>query len=381
MISSRRSRLPLRAVVALGLLSGGCSKGASPPEADPAGSGGNIAAGAGGGGEGAGGSGGGGSSGASGELPPHDILVAPDGSGDFTKVQEAFAAVADNKPTRTVIFVKAGIYKELLVLPASKTNVTLIGESRDSTILTYDNYQAKVGSGNRSTLIAADDFTAENITFENTIDSRLPEYATGGQATALEVTGDRAIFHRCRITGYQDTFYLKANKRSYINDCIIDGTTDFVLGAGIALFEKCTIRNRNNSHITAQNQAPGGNKYGFVFVDSEVIAYPGETATSGADLGRPWGAGARVVFINSFEGPHIKPDGWSVWTSKPGNETTAFFAEYNCSGPGFMPAGRVPWSHELTDAEAALYTKEQIFAANTTTAVALAGDWNPVVAP
>jgi pectinesterase len=315
----------------------------------------------------------------------YDIIVAADGSGNYTKVQDAFNAVPENNPKRTIIFVKAGTYKEKLKLTANKKKVTLIGESYKNTILTYDDYAA-IGRGTDnscSVWIEADDFFAENITFENTIDSRLPQFKNGGQAVALMLTGDRGIFHKCKITGFQDTFFLKDNKRTYIKDCIIDGTTDFIFGAGIALFENCFIRNRKDSHITASNQSVGENKYGFVFKDCVIMKYAGESLSS-ASLGRPWGPGARVVFINSYEGSQIKSEGWSVWTNDPtkkayGNWQTTYYAEYNCFGPGFNPTTRLPWTHQLNEMEAAEYTKEKILAANSTTALNLEGDWNPTI--
>jgi pectinesterase len=315
----------------------------------------------------------------------YNIIVAADGSGNYTKVQDAFNAVKDNNTKRTVIFIKAGTYKEKLKLVASKKNVTLIGESYKNTILTYDDY-GKIGNGTDkcySLMIEADDFFAENITIENTIDSRLEQYKDGGQAVALMITSDRGIFYKCKITGFQDTFYLKSNKRTYIKDCIVDGTTDFIFGAGIALFENCYIRSRKDSHITAANQVVDKNKYGFVFKDCVFIKYAGEKVSS-ATLGRPWGEGARVVILNSYQGSQIKADGWSVWTkdeTKKGfkNWETTYFAEYKCFGPGSKPENRLSWTHQLNDAEALEYNKEKIFAANTTTAVKLEGNWNPKI--
>lgn len=144
----------------------------------------------------------------------YDIIVAKDGSGTFTKVQDAFDAVPDNSLKRTIIYVKAGVYKEKIKLNSTKQNVMLLGESYKNTILTYDDYAELAGGTSKSfsTLIEANDFYAENITFENTIDSNLPQYKKGGQAVALMVNGDRSIFHNCKISGFQDTFYLKEKK-------------------------------------------------------------------------------------------------------------------------------------------------------------------------
>lgn len=315
----------------------------------------------------------------------YDIIVAKDGSGNYTKIQDAFDAVPDNSLKHIIIYVKAGIYKEKLKLISSKQNVILLGESYKNTILTYDDYAEIAGGTSKSfsTLIEANDFYAENITFENTIDSNLPQYKKGGQAVALMVNGDRTIFHNCKISGFQDTFYLKANKRTYIKDCIIDGTTDFVFGSAIALFENCFIQSKRDSYITASNQDVGKNKYSFVFKDCVIMSYPKEAVTN-VSLGRPWGAGANVVFIDCFEEAHIISEGWSVWSKDPehkayNNWKTAFYAEYNCYGPGYNPKNRISWSNQLNNTEASEYTKEKIFAANSTTANKLEEDWNPII--
>jgi pectinesterase len=314
----------------------------------------------------------------------YDIIVAADGSGNYTKVQDAFNAVPEKSEKTTMIFVKPGIYKEKLKLAKNK-KVSLIGESYKTTILTYDDYAEIAGGTSKSysVLIEADDFFTENITFENTISSELPQYKKGGQAVALMLNGDRNIFHNCKMSGFQDTFYLKANKRTYIKDCIIDGTTDFIFGAGIALFENCVIQCRKDSYITAGNHEAGKSKYGFVFKDCVIMKYP-KAAISKVSLGRPWGAGANTVFIHSYEESIIIPEGWSIWSKDPENKAydnwkTSFYAEYDCYGPGSNSDNRISWSKQLNKTEASEYTKEKIFAASTTTASNLEGDWNPVI--
>ena len=305
-----------------------------------------------------------------------DLVVAADGSGDYKKVQDAIHAVPSNKSTRTVIFIKPGTYIEKIRVPADKTNLKLVGESYENTILTYDDH-AKTTKDYASTRIYADDFYAEKLTFQNTIDSR----KGGAQAAALRVDGDRAIFYQCRITGFQDTYYTGGNKRSYHKDCIIEGTTDFIYGDGIALFEDCTINNRKDSHITAHSQklidGKPANKFGYVFRNCEINLYPGEKVSK-ASLGRPWKNAARVVYLHCNIGAHIRSEGWSVWNQND-NHKTAYYAEYKNSGPGSNPNDRLSWTHQLTDEEAALYTVENIFKANTTSATNLEGDWIPVI--
>ncbi|MFI1744063.1 pectinesterase family protein [Thalassobellus sediminis] len=310
------------------------------------------------------------------EENQYNILVAQDGSGDYTKVQDAINAVPNNSSERTVIFIKPGIYKEKILVPSEKKKVTFLGESYKNTILTYDDH-GKINPDYASTKVLAEDFFAENITFQNTIDSR----KGGSQAAALRIDADRAVLYKCNITGFQDTFYLKTNTRSYIKDCIIDGTTDFIYGAGIALFENCVIRNRKDSHITASSQELGENKFGFIFKNCTIIKYPGEKV-SNASLGRPWGNGANTVYLNCEIGNHIKPEGFASWSTKPdhkyfNNINTAYYGLYK--GTGYNPKKLLSVVHILNDSEASKYTKENIFTANSTSAINLVGDWNPVI--
>lgn len=307
------------------------------------------------------------------------FVVAQDGSGNYTRVQDAINAVPKNQTERTVIHIKPGTYKEKIVVPPDRPNVMLVGKSYENTILTFDDYGGKT-KDYASTRIKADDFTAVGITFQNTIDSRSPDIK-GGQAAALRVDGDRALFYRCRMMGFQDTYYTGGNKRSYHKECVVIGTTDFIYGDGIALFEDCTIYNRRDSHITAHSQGlkdgKPANKFGYVFKNCKIERYPEENVTK-ASLGRPWRNGARVVYLNCELGFHIKDEGWSEWNRNT-NHLTAYYAEYKNRGPGYKPASRPAWSRQLTDEEASAYSKQIIFKADTTTAVELKGDWNPAV--
>lgn len=95
----------------------------------------------------------------------YDYVVAQDGSGDFFTVQEAVNAVPDfRKNVRTTILVRKGTYKEKIIIPESKINISLIGE--DGTILTNDDFANKKNvfgenmgtSGSSSCYIYAPDF-------------------------------------------------------------------------------------------------------------------------------------------------------------------------------------------------------------------------------
>lgn len=287
-----------------------------------------------------------------------DFVVAADGSGDFKTVQQAIDAVPDFRKIATIIFIKNGVYKEKLVLAGSKARIKFIGESVEKTILTYDDYNAKKNvfgedmgtSGSSSFYIYGDEFSAENITFQNSS-------GPVGQAVAVWVAGDKVQFKNCRFLGFQDTLYTYGYKsRQYYKDCYIEGTVDFIFGSSTAVFENCEIFCKKAGYITAAS-THDSTKYGYVFMNSRIR---GNGSSGHFYLGRPWRPYAKTVFIRCDMADIIHPDGWNNW-GKESNERTAYYAEYKNTGPGFKPKKRVPWSHQLTDSEAKEYQIEKIF--------------------
>lgn len=299
------------------------------------------------------------------QAQQYDFVVAKDGSGDFKTVQEAINAVPDLRKNPTRIFIKKGVYKEKLTLPSTKTGVSFIGEDVQQTILTYDDFASKknrfgeeIGtSGSSSFFIYGDDFSAENITFENSA-------GPVGQAVAVRIDGDRVMFSNCRFLGYQDTLYPHGkNSRQYYRNCYIEGTTDFIFGWSTAVFDGCEIFSKEGgSYITAASTLEG-TPYGFVFLNCRLT---GSAPANSYYLGRPWRPYAKTVFINTQMGLHIMPEGWHNW-DKPAAEKTTFYAEHASKGHGAAPAKRVKWSHQLSAEQAKAYTLEAIF-----------GDWDPM---
>lgn len=284
---------------------------------------------------------------------PTTFTVAKDGSGNYKTIQEAVMAVRDYSDVQVKIFIKKGVYKEKLVVPAQKIHISLIGEDKENTIITYDDYSGK-GIINtytsHSVLIQGSDFIAENLTFENSA-------GAVGQAVALHVEADRVMIKNCKILGNQDTLFpSSATSRQYYVDCYIEGTTDFIFGAATAVFERCHIHSKKNSYITAASTTEA-QRFGFVFINCKLTAEP---TFKKIYLGRPWRPFARTVFINTQMGDHILPQGWSVW-NKNDNHKQTYYAEYGSTGPGFVKEQRVSWSHQLTKRELKQYTLKNIF--------------------
>jgi pectinesterase len=289
-------------------------------------------------------------------IGTYDIIVALDGSGDYKSIQSAIEVCRCFPDKRILIFIKNGVYKEKVQVPAWNNKLSFIGESMEHTIISYDDYFNKINRGRNSTfftytlLVEGNDFYAENLTIENTS-------GPVGQAVALHIEGDRCTFKNCRFLGNQDTLYVAGqNTRQYFDSCYIEGTTDFIFGAATAIFDFCKIHSKSNSYITAAS-TPDGKPFGFIFLNCELTA---DTGINKVYLGRPWRDYARVAFLNCRLGSHILAVGWDNWSS-PAREKTAFFAEYGNTGPGARTSARVDWCHQLSEKEARKYTKENIF--------------------
>jgi len=294
------------------------------------------------------------------------FTVAKDGSGDYKFIQDAIDAMRAFPLAPITLFIKNGVYTEKIELPSYNTDVTFIGESVDKTIIRFTDYS---GRGRTTTFtsytakISGARFVAENITFDN---------AAGpvGQAVALHVEADKAVFKNCRFLGNQDTIYAAGEKsRQYFLNCYIEGTTDFIFGPSTALFQNCTIRCKSNSFITAAN-TPKDKKFGFVFIDCKVMA---DSSVSKLYLGRPWRAFAKTVFIRCELPKQITDAGWDNWNN-PENEKTTYYAEYLNTGEGANSKNRAAWSFQLTDKQVKEYTLENIFGVSKTD-VQTESDW------
>jgi len=289
-------------------------------------------------------------------IKPIEITVALDGSGQFKSVQDAIMSVPAGSATAPVVIrIKPGIYKELIYIQHEKRFFRLIGEDPATTVLTFDLHANMIGLNGKpigtfrtpTTVVDADDFSAENITFENTA-------GPVGQALAIRVDGDRAVFRRCRFLGWQDTMFLNRG-RQYFEDCYISGHVDFIFGAATAFFERCTIHCRRSGYITAASTydyVP----FGFVFSNCKIT---GEDANVKTYLGRPWRDFSNVVFLNTEMSSVVRPEGWQNW-DLPAREKTSRYAEFNNRGPGAATKERVSWAKQLDPGEAKRITLDKV---------------------
>nr|WP_238482770.1 pectate lyase [Lederbergia galactosidilytica] len=296
------------------------------------------------------------------------LIVAQDGSGDYDTVQAAIDAIPENNTKPVTLYVKNGIYKEVVKVPKNKPYITMVGESTEDTMITYDNYAGKdngqggtIGtSGSASVFLQADDFRAENLTFENAFDESAD--VDGKQAVAVNASGDRMYFKNIRFLGNQDTL-LTHSGTQYYNQVYVEGDVDFIFGAARVVFEDSIIHSldrgskTNNGYITAASTLLS-DEFGMLFLNSKFTS---DAAPGTVYLGRPWPAGGNpeamgsVVIMKSELGEHIHKDGW---TSMSGLEPeNARLFEYQNYGLGAIVNES---RRQLMDEEAAKWTVENV---------------------
>jgi len=286
-----------------------------------------------------------------------NATVAADGSGNYTSVRAAIDAapqICRDDGHRWVILVKPGTYRELIGVQREKRFIRLVGADADRTVISYDLSSnlpgpdgKPIGTFRTPTLsIDADDFTIENLTISNTAGQK-------GPALALRLDGDRIAVRHCRLTGWQDTLLVNRG-RHYFEDCTIEGATDFIFGGATAWFEKCHLHAAGGGFLTAAS-TPDFQPFGYVFDHCDITSAPGMKTY----LGRPWRDFAHVVFLHTAMSDAIRPQGWQNW-NKPNAEKTVVYGEFDSTGPGASHGERVSWSKQLTAAQAARYSIENV---------------------
>jgi len=286
-----------------------------------------------------------------------DAVVAADGSGQFLTIQQAVnASPGVTGPVRPwTISIRPGTYRELVYVQREKRHLRLVGADPEATVLTYDLRASLPGPDGRpigtfrtaTAQIDADDFTAENLTFANSAGAK-------GQALAVRVDGDRAVFRRCRFLGWQDTI-LDNRGRHYYERCTICGAVDFIFGGATSLYDHCRIICLGDGYITAAS-TPSGEAFGLVFADCTIDGANDAVRTY---LGRPWRPHGAATFLRTRMSAVVRPAGWNDW-GQPDRQGTARFTEYGSFGPGAAAGGRAAWARRLTDAEAAAITLSRV---------------------
>lgn len=312
----------------------------------------------------------------------------------FLTLSEAIAALPKDNQEPATIWLSPGIYEEKVTL--DRPYVTLKGTSAKECVITYGDYANDVmpDGSRRGTfrsytfLLDADHVILEGVTIRNHSFPR----SKAGQAVALYADGDDLTIRSCRLESYQDTLFTaplppasihpggftgpkefaeRRVGRHYYKDCYICGDIDFIFGGAIAYFETCEIASVYSEelpkgkdgeppvygYVTAAS-TPKGSPYGYVF---DRCRFTSTCPDQSVYLGRPWREYAQAVFLNCELGSHIRPEGFHDW-NKPEARHTAFYAEFGSTGPGAERSRRAEFAHELSEEEAAHYSKENVLA-------------------
>ncbi|PKU84785.1 Pectinesterase QRT1 [Dendrobium catenatum] len=281
------------------------------------------------------------------------ILVSKDGSGDSKTVQGAVDMVPDGNKERVKIYIASGVYREQVYVPITKPYISFIGNKNGETVISWDLRASDRDSDGRaigtlasaSVAIESDYFCANGITFENTSPAA-QSGASGMQAVALRLAGDKALIYRCKILSSQDTLFDQFG-RHYFYECYIQGSIDFIFGNARSLYKECTLHAVAASYgaITASQRNSASENSGFSLNSCKL------SGTGMIYLGRAWGKYARVIYSYCQLDGIILPQGWNDW-GDASRQKTVWFGQFNCSGRGADMSNRVPWARSLTYEEA-----------------------------
>lgn len=277
-----------------------------------------------------------------------DVKTGMEGTTEFPTIQMAL----DHHPFpragsggRVYLHIAPGIYRERVVVTQNHPGIVLLGMGKTpGDVVITGNLNAAGAGGtfvSQTVEVNGADFAADNLTIENTAGQT-------GPAVALAIRSDRAIVKHCRILGHQHTLFADYGRQYYL-DSYIEGDIHYIFGNAAAVFDRSEIHSNGPGVIASQSRTEAGQATGYVFLNSKV------TGAGGAiGLGDPWRAYSRTVFIRTSLAGEVSPEGWSD-RGNAANRATAYYGEWENTGPGAGMAARVPWAHRLSADEARAY--------------------------
>jgi len=261
-----------------------------------------------------------------------DYVVGKDG--DF-RAALAAASSAASSGNRFYVFFPDGQYNigentgdGNQMTAVSIPNVSYIGQSSDGVVLYNKSIQESINS--TATLYftgSSNNIYMQDISLMNKMD-----YRTGtlkGRGVALWDQGRKNIYKNVKLLSNQDTYYTGSD-RSYLEQCEIHGTVDFICGGGDIYFNECLIylEERSGNCVTAP--ASSG-KWGYVFMNCTIDGF--DINNNSYRLGRPWSNAPKCVYLNTIMKKLPVANGWG----DPMNVVPSVFAEYNSMTTGGAP--------------------------------------------
>ena len=304
------------------------------------------------------------------EQAAYDYVVS-----NAKELDAAIAALRESNKTadaaRKVVFLKngkytygtlTGSYQHNVSLKENKNNiynVSLIGESKEGVLIegTTDGITSStldLGDGTGNYL--------QDITIRNNYDFRS---TLKGVSVAMN-GGNKTVLKNVALQASQDTYV--TGKRTYLEDCDIYGTTDFICGGGNIYFERCNLilGNKTGNVISAPN-TDAATKWGYVFQNCTVKADEGASlvADGNWNLGRPWQNEPRTYYLNTRMEVLCSDAGWT----NMGNLVTHFYEYQSYDKDGKLidlstrknsPTSLNQYSPILADGEAAQFTLRNV---------------------
>jgi pectin methylesterase-like acyl-CoA thioesterase len=286
---------------------------------------------------------------------PTNITVALDGAGDFATLQGASDWIPQNNTLKRTITIQPGIYHDFAIFTQNRNNVMVVGAGatrRDVQII-YPNAAYTSGSSCGMIRVESSDMYFRNLTLDNQVylTNSLDNYGPwAGRLNVLDTTGQRLIFDNVIIKGGQDTLYAISGT-AYYNHCEVWGSTDFIYGGGLGVFDQCNIVEiKSTGGPCTAPSPPYAEPYNLVFLNCNfpqaLVAngYPYDVGSASTSFMRPWGQNGMTAIINCAVGSQISAAGWTVFGS--GTETTCRAREYGTTliGGGTVNVPQVRWN-------------------------------------
>lgn len=284
----------------------------------------------------------------------------------FTAVIAAIQGISSKQVV--TVFIYPGVYQEQIVFNRSGTTI-FRGYSEDpfnyaqNQVILQNSHgvdtQADQSNSDSATLYSrAKYLQLYNINLNN-IFGQTHNYASLGFASG---NNGYTSFYGCQITGNQDTFDLNTGTSVFAYNTLVQGSIDFIWGAGSAYFLNSTlVPNTDGGSIAAMKRASSTEPAGLVF-DQCTIASVQTVSGGSIYLGRPYNNYSRVAYINTYLDKSIAAAGWSVWSKTDPRTSGILFGEYHNHGPGATTSKRAAFSQQLSDADAAQFQLANFFA-------------------
>ncbi|KAF3062420.1 Pectinesterase [Daldinia childiae] len=291
----------------------------------------------------------------------------------YATFSAAITAIQKVSSTKAVtVFVYPGTYKEQIVFSRSGTTI-FRGYTKDTSsnkhnqVIIQNSYgvdtQGDQSNSDSATLYSrASDIQLYNINLNNVF-GQTRNFASLGFAIG---NNGRAAFYGCQVTGNQDTFDTNAGTSVFAYNTLIEGSVDFIWGAGLAYFLNSTIvPNTKGGYIAAMKRASASTPGGLVF-DQSTIAATANAAAGSVFLGRPYNQYSRVAYIKTYLDKSIAPAGWSVWSKTDPRTDGALLGEYQNHGPGADTKTRASFSRQLSKTDVAQFRLSNFFSSQGT---------------